>query len=490
MIKMKAGVALLLASLYANSACAMDDAQARLAELENRIKALTESMGQQIQALSGQVQTLQSQLQDAQARQDINNKKNEDLVKASIREVGGFKDGLILEDGGDWRLQLNGGIQADYRQFSPDEQNNDTFSVRRAHLNTTMFMHKYFSFQIGVEYANDNAGNKATTTLTNGYFEFARWPQAKVRVGQFRPLFTLEHVTNDNYIGYLERSLAYNLSADLTFDRGVMLHGAPIKGVYYSAALTNGTGWNNDNQTSTDDEKSDGFDTTLRVRANFAELYDINDSVIHIGGSYNRGTLTMSGTAKANAATTEGRGVKFFSADAFDDDVDRNRWAVETALARGPVKLMAEYVNLNYDGRSAAGVNFDRDINAWYASVQWIVTGENYADAYSSGVFNRIRPKRDFDGKDNWGAVELGLRYSRFDASDFRLDDCAAGTGCLSDNYTNEAQAWTLAANWIFNPFVRVIANYVRTDFDDEVIVNRKGSDYEDALSVRAQINF
>lgn len=490
MFKMKAGVALLVASLYANSAWAVDDAQARLVELENRIKTLTDAMGQQIKELSSQVQTLQSQLQDAQSRQEAVVKRSEDLVKASIREVGGFKDGLILEDGGDWRLQLNGGIQADYRQFSPDAQNTDTFSVRRANLTTTMFIHKYFSFQIGAEYANDNTGAKATTTLTNGYFEFARWPQAKVRVGQFRPLFTLEHVTNDNYLGYLERSLAYNLSADLTLDRGVMLHGAPIRGIYYSAALTNGTGWNNDNQTSTDDEKSDGFDTTLRLRANFAELYDIKDSVVHIGGSYNQGTLAVSGTAKANAATTEGRGVKFFSAEVFDDDVDRTRWAVEAAIARGPLKLMAEYVNLNYDGRSAGGVSFDRDIGAWYASAQWIATGESYADSYSSGVFNRIRPSREFDGKDNWGAVELGLRYSRFDASDFRLNGCAAGTGCLSTNYANEAQAWTLAASWIFNPFVRVMANYVRTDFEDDIRVNGKTSDHEDALTMRAQFNF
>ena len=36
MFKMKAGVALLVAALYADSACAMDDSQARLAELEKQ----------------------------------------------------------------------------------------------------------------------------------------------------------------------------------------------------------------------------------------------------------------------------------------------------------------------------------------------------------------------------------------------------------------------------------------------------------------------
>lgn len=496
MFKMKAGVALLVASLYANSACAMDDSQARLAELENRIKTLTESMGQQIQALNNQVQTLQSQLQNAQARQEVSNKKNEDLVRASIREVGSFKDGLILEDGGDWRLQLNGGIQADFRHFSPDEQNTDTFSIRRAQLTTTLFLFKDFAVQIGGEYANTTGSS--TVALTNAYFEYQRWPQAKFRVGQFRPLFSFEHVTNDNYLGFLERSLAYNLSSDLTMDRGVMLHGAPIKGIYYSAALTNGTGQNLENQTSSDDTESDGFDTTLRARANFADLYDIKDTVVHVGASYNQGTLTrvkdgyatgVTG-AKVNTARTEARGIEFFKATAFTDDADRTRWGMEAAFSRGPVKLMAEYVNLNYDGRSGGGISFDRDIHAWYASVQWTVTGESYADSYVSGVFNRIRPKQDFNRKDGWGAVELGLRYSRFDASDFASGGCAAGTGCLVAGYADEAEAVTLSANWVFNPYVRLMANYVRTDFDDAVVVNGKSSDHEDALAMRAQFNF
>lgn len=491
MFRLKAGVALLVASLYANSAHAVDDAQARLAEMEARIKMLTESMGQQIKELSSQVQTLQSQLQDAQARQDVANKKNEDLVRASIREVGSFKDGLILEDGGDWRLQINGGLQGDYRHFSPDGQNADTFSVRRAGLTTSLYLFKDFTFQLGAEYANENGGGKGTTALTNGYVEYARWPQAKIRVGQFRPLFSLEHVTNDNYLGYLERSLVFNLSSDLTFDRGLMLHGAPVKGVYYSVALTNGTGQNADNLTSQVDNESDGFDTTARVRANFAELLGINDTVLHLGASYNQGTLTKGADgAKVNTARSEARGAEFFKASAFDDDAERTRWGMEAAAAYGPVKLMAEYVNLNYDGHNAAGVDFDRDIHAWYASAQWTVTGESYADSYAGGVFNRIRPKQNFDSKDGWGALELGLRYSRFDASDFGSSGCVAGTGCLTASYTDEADAWTLAASWIFNPYVRLMANYVRTDFDGDVTLNGKTSDHEDALTMRAQFNF
>jgi phosphate-selective porin OprO/OprP len=56
--------------------------------------------------------------------------------------------------------------------------------------------------------------------------------------------------------------------------------------------------------------------------------------------------------------------------------------------------------------------------------------------------------------------------------------------------YANQADEWTLAANWILNPFVRLIANYTHTAFDSSVLLNGKSSDYEDVLSMRAQFDF
>ena len=480
-IKWQAGAGALLAGLCAGGAQAADampDAEKRIVELEKQVSTLVQTL-----------QEVQQQLKQAKV-ESTGNQVPEDIVRGNIREVGGLRDGLVFEDGGVWKLQLNGGVQGDYRHFNPDQQNTDTFSVRHARLSTTLFLFKDFSIKIEGEYANDYSGAKATTALTNGYVDFSRWPQAKLRIGQFRPLFGLEHITNDNFLGYQERSLMENVIVDLAYDRGVMVHGAPFTGTYYSVALTNGTGMNLDNLSSTDNTKSDGFDTTARVRVNAAEWMGRKDMVLHLGASYNEGTIEMTGTAAATSATTEGRGLKFFAPLAFTgSNVDRMRWGVESVWAYGPVKLQGEYMHANYAGTSAAGVGYDRDISGWYAQANWTVTGESYPEAYSSGLFSRIRPQRNFDGEGGYGALELGVRYSNFDASDFSRTN-PAGTGVLTSAMSNGAEAWTLSANWVINPFVRMMANYVRTSFDTTVLVNGKSSDHEDALTMRAQLDF
>ena len=59
---------------------------------------------------------------------------------------------------------------------------------------------------------------------------------------------------------------------------------------------------------------------------------------------------------------------------------------------------------------------------------------------------------------------------------------------------TNQASAWTLGANWILNPNMRLVANYIRTNYDTDVVVRVNGKndsiDHEDAVTMRAQFDF
>ena len=86
----------------------------------------------------------------------------------------------------------------------------------------------------------------------------------------------------------------------------------------------------------------------------------------------------------------------------------------------------------DFDGTSKAGTDFSRGIDAWYASVNWLITGERYADNYRNGAFGRIRPNANFSpNAAGMGAWELGLRYTNFDASDFKNSN-DAGTGAIA----------------------------------------------------------
>ena len=414
---------------------------------------------------------------------------------------GAFKDGLVFEDGtGNWKMQLNGRIQADYRSYQPDEWRNDTFSIRRARLGGMFSFLKDFSVRVEGEYANDNVGARATTALTYGYLDFTRWPAAKIRVGQFKPFFGLERPQSTNFTDFTELSLATNNGAIFTstYDRGVMVFGDPLPWLNYNAHIVNGTGQNND-------DVRDSKDIGARVNANFASFTGNKDVVLHAGASASKGNIGFN-TAAGNsiAQSTEGNGVQFFSVTNVSSTTlgtpaaitpskftsDRTRLGLEAAIAYGPVKFQSEYIHANFEGKrgpTAAGVAFDNDINAWYADLNWLVTGESYADAYKSGIFGRIKPKNNFDDKAGWGALELGLRYSQFDASDFKsLLPAATATTA----FTSEAGAWTAGAKWILNPNARLLFNYVHTHFETDIRVTGKLEDTEEAAVLRAQYDF
>ncbi len=412
---------------------------------------------------------------------------------------GGFKDGLVFEDGtGKWKMQLNGRIQTDYRTYQPDEWRNDTFSIRRARFGGTFSFLKDFAVRVEGEYANDSTGARGTSALTYGYLDFTRLPSAKLRVGQFKPFFGLERAQSTNFTDFTELSLATNNGTifNSTYDRGVMVYGDPLPWINYNVYAVNGTGQNND-------DVRDDKDFGGRINTNFASFTENKDLVLHAGASASTGSIGFS-TAAGNSLTqsTEGSGAQFFSVANVSSTgagatfatsrftSDRKRLGVEAAVAYGPVKFQTEFINTNFEGKrgpTAAGVAFDNDIKVWYADFNWLVTGESYAEAYKSGVFGRIKPKSNFDDNIGWGAFELGLRYSKFDASDFQ-SILTAPTATTA--FTSEAEAWTAGAKWILNPNARLLLNYIHTSFEDDIRVNGKLDDTEEALVLRAQYDF
>ena len=111
----------------------------------------------------------------------------------------------------------------------------------------------------------------------------------------------------------------------------------------------------------------------------------------------------------------------------------------------------------------------------------------------------RPRPRNNFvmGETGSWGYWEANLRYSRFDGSDFNNNN-PPNTGTLgtSTNFpnittsTNGAHAWTLGLKWQPNLYTRIVLNLIHTKFDTPVVVNGKATDYENAITTRAQVDF
>ena len=473
------------------SSAAELDAETRLKQLELMVQQMQQQRAEQdkqIELLTKELVGIENQVSQSKIV------KGEEKGKSQGSPVyGAFKDGLVFDDGtGNWKLQITGRIQADYRNFDESDWKTDTFSIRRARFGGTFTFLKDFAVRVEGEYANDNTGARGTTALTYGYLDFNRWPAAKIRAGQFKPFFGLERPQSTNFTDFTELSLATNNGAifNSTYDRGVMVFGDPLTWLNYNVFVINGTGQNNDE--FVDNSKDIGG----RVNANLASLADIKNAVIHVGASASKGTVSYANTtATSISQVTEGNGAQFFNVAGLQNkDADRDRWGVETALSYGPVKFQSEYIRTSLDGIKTGAPNagaYDKDINAWYASLAWMLTGESYADSYKSGVFGRIKPKSNFDNKDGWGAFELALRYSKFDASDFSnmLSGAAASRNSCTV-CTAEADAWTAGAKWIMNPNARVMLNYIHTNFDTAILVNNKRSDDEKAVVLRAQYDF
>ena len=482
--------------------------------------------GQALANDSDELEKLRQLVQELDQKVKILDRKGELAEEAAaekkkVTPIVQTEDGFGFKSGdGKNEIKLQGRVQADYHAFQgAGNQLANTTEVRRAYLTLAGKVYKDYDFKITGNFADQKADTSIkTTVLDEAYFGINWWNQAKFRFGQFQMPFGLEASTSDLFNDFAERSVVNALAPFK--ERGGMINGNPINGVYYGLALSTGRGKNANNT----DTAADSPEIVGRGAVNLAKFFNVDNTVLHVGGSFSHGYVSQLQATNINTAATntflvgqgvvstqtEGRGLTFFTPTALylaqGDDAERTRLAFESAYAYGPLKLQAEYITNNYSGNggtsSAPGsIAFDKDINAWYASANWIVTGESYADSYiaDNGTWGRIKPKNNVDfSKGHYGAVVLGLRYSNYDASDFKsgvgaTDGTKAGT-------STGAHAVTGAVTWILNPNTRLAINYVDTRFENGFVNANYASTAngnvvsaatgEKAITLRGQFDF
>jgi phosphate-selective porin OprO/OprP len=412
-----------------------------------------------------------------------------------------YKDGIVLESGdGKNSLQMNGRLHFDSRtyDYSNDDNTNaaasatgaDTFDIRRARIGAKVKFGDYYSGEV----VFNGVGNAPVVDVA--YVNVAWWKPVQFRAGLFKMPFSLEQLTSSNNIDFVERSFidSYIPAKEI----GAMVHGEPIKGTTYALALSNGS-----NAAETDN-RVDNKDVIGRVTANFAEIMDNKDMVLHAGLAFAKGDIPK-GAGLGGNRSTEARGASFFTApvvgttDTSDKSIDRQRLGAEAVAAYGPVKLQAQYVTTNYDFETVTR-GYDVDAKTWYAEALWTLTGESHASRYKAGAFGGLKPKNDFNPENfSGGAWEIGARYSKFDGSDFNTLGLVGASDAQittkSANFT-EAKAFTAGVKFVANSHVRFMLDYVKTDFENPIgattgiTVNGKPEDSEKAILFRTQFAF
>ncbi|MDI7864886.1 OprO/OprP family phosphate-selective porin [Rhizobiaceae bacterium n13] len=309
-----------------------------------------------------------------------------------------------------------------------------------------------------------------TTRVNNLLASYKGFSPFTVTVGNFKEPFSLDVLTSNNDIMFMERSLAAAFAS------------GPAGRNTGAAVGTHGDNWTlaagifggNINHSV------DGVGLEGTVRATYAPILNAHE-VLHFGISGNYHSL--SDNVGASFSTTPESflfDTALVSTGAIDDAEAIGRLGLEFAWAHGPFRVQAEYI--------AAEVDRETNPNAFfqggYLQGGWVINGDAapyvlQADtATEVGIFKRVQPGKDQRlSHGGSGVFEAVARYS---AIDLTSHDIRGGF----------QQDLTIGLNWYPEPNARFMANYIHAWADPSA--SSLGGDDGDAdiFQLRMQIAF
>jgi len=390
---------------------------------------------------------------------------------------------------GKMTVNAGGRIHLDAANFSQDavdkarynEKNGTEFRAARLALYGEGF--NVIKYQI--EY--DFASAASTTTQTGANFTTSTRLYCKdtyiaitdlpliqnIQIGHFKEPYSLDELTSDNYITFMERNIASQVMAPARHI-GVMGFGnTESQNATYAVGVFN----------EYDDEgnlvQADNLGMSTTMRATWLPWYDEatdGRGLLHTGLAYSyrdpyKDQFAIkyrpeSHLAKSNSTT-------------LTDVSARNEIGTELASVYGPLSFQSEYY-VNYIDRTE---HADCKTQGAYAYVSYFLTGEHRAYDRKRGYFARVKPNENFfrvrDENGNvqmgMGAWELKYRYSWLDS----YDNDVLGFQTCNDH--------TVGLNWYLNPYTRFMFEYVHSNINQN---QGAGPGSLEIFQTRAQIDF
>jgi phosphate-selective porin OprO/OprP len=318
-----------------------------------------------------------------------------------------------------------------------------------------------------------------------------------VRAGHFKEPFSLEELTHETFLTFLERSLpnqalvrgrsvgicAYNHTDDEQF---TIASGAFVDIDEEEKETLNPFGFH-------DDEL--GMDLATRVTWN--PWYTAEGrGVLHVGGGHNfqdhRGRAIYASNPEINELNNQFGPVSALASGLlFNDWV--NVFNAESALVYGPFSLQGEAFYANTTGEAGQE---DSDFYGAYVYASYFLTGEHRPYCRKRAKFGRVVPYTNFfvvrtaDGsvQSGLGAWELAARWSWVEIRDgIDVANTVQLAGKLNDV--------TLGVNWYLNPYTRIMFNYIHAWHDwagpnsGQVLLGDTSGE-TDILACRLQFDF
>jgi phosphate-selective porin OprO/OprP len=212
-------------------------------------------------------------------------------------------------------------------------------------------------------------------------------------------------------------------------------------------------------------------------RATFEPVLDTG-KVIHLGVSGFYRTTLKSGDVEDAVRLSDRPNIRIDNGNIIDSGVitgvNSLRYAGgEAAGVFGPLTVAGEIGRLWLDRPDDA----NRHFTGYYGYAAYMLTGETRP--FKGGNFDRVRPFSEL-GKDGLGAFEIAARYDQLSVSDTPILTRAG----------NDATTLTLGVNWYFNPYAKLMTNWIHFTGTNTPLDPDGDKTKGDALATRLHLDF
>lgn len=364
-----------------------------------------------------------------------------------------WQEGLWIEGYREnFRLKIGGKFMADAGKIDADGTMQNAFPGIENEKGGVVFRYlmPYVSgsysdsldFKFEMDFAN-------IREIKEVWVDFRKVPYlGHLKIGHFGQPMSLEDQTSSRDITFMERALPV-LAFPPGNDIGVMAVNTALgERMTWAAGVFMITGSFSDAGEARD-RLTERLGTSLAGRLTYLPWYDHEGRyLLHFGLSYNhqfidagRADSQIRFSARPETYLTDHRIVDtgVFSAEGVE------MFNPELAWVAGPLSFQSEYFRtFIHSGETGNPVFW-----GWYVQGSYFLTGEHRPYDRQYGVFDRVRPKKNFaPGKGQWGAWEMAVRYSVLDLSDRGIQG-------------GEGRDFTAGLNWYLYPTMRVMLNYV-----------------------------
>jgi phosphate-selective porin OprO/OprP len=292
----------------------------------------------------------------------------------------------------------------------------------------------------------------------------------------------LENLTSTRFTTFMDRGPYGDMGPDSYVLSAVAKFNGPnwtVTGALQGASINSGDINNTAAANPGSTERSGGT-----VRATFAPILTDVDK-LHLG-AFARVRNHGDEGAFAYAArpnTNYGDSGRYITTGAIGDT--DTTFGVEAAFIHNNFSVQGEFANIAVDRLQTTQPGGDPNVKVGYVFASFWPTGEQRAYDATKGEFGRPKILNPVTAG-GFGGVELAVRYDYADLTDAYTSGTTAAGRTLSQD-AGEYKAWTLGANYYPTSYVRLQANYTKSQIDNP----GPGRDVDvDTFQMRWQLDF